>query len=130
MSILSITRKILWEGTTIGAGATLTSATVDLNHVDMIEALALKVSSVAGTADVRVEFQTSHDAVNWDSSDDNPDIIASTLTAKTNNPEGWNGYPMPAPLSRYLRILIDEISGGGLADTLVEAALICREGLS
>ena len=121
----------LWAspGTTIGAGATLTSPTIDLRLIDQIEGLQLRVSSVVGTADCRVEFQTSWDDVNWDEEDDNPDITASTLLAKPGNPEGWNTYPVPSALARYMRILIDEISAGALADTLVEAKLTCRERL-
>ena len=130
MSELSTIEHILWTGTTVGVGATLTSAAVDLLHVDLVESLALRVSSVAGTANVRAEFQMSHNGAEWDEEDDNPDITASTLTDKAGNPEGWNYFSMPAILARYVRILIDEISAGALTDTLVEARLICREGLS
>ena len=130
MSELSTIEHILWTGTTVGGGATLTSAAVDLLHVDLVESLALRVSSVAGTANVRAEFQMSHNNNDWDEEDDNPDITASTLTDKPGNPEGWNYFSMPAVLARYVRILIDEISAAVLTDTLVEARLICREGLS
>lgn len=130
MSVLSTVEHILWTGTTVGAGATLTSAAVDLLHVDLVESLALRVSSVAGEANVRAEFQMSHNGTNWDEEDNNPDITASTLTDKPGNTEGWNYYSMPAILARHVRILIDEISAAALTDTLVEARLICREGLS
>lgn len=130
MSVLSQTVYTLWSGTTIGAAATLTSAAIDLLHVDTIEGLRLRVSSVAGTANVRVEFQTSHNNIDWDEEDDNPDITASTLTDKAGNPEGWNSFPLPNPLARYIRFLVDEISAAALTDTLVEAKLLVREGLS
>ena len=130
MSELSLIEHILWTGTTVGAAATLTSAAVDLNHVDLVESLLLRVSSVAGVADVRVEFQTSYNNNDWDDEDDHPDITASTLLAWPGNPEGWNRYPMPAANNRYIRFLVDEISAAALADTLVEARLLCREGLS
>ena len=116
-------------GTTVGAGLTLTGPTIDLQHVERVESLQLRVSSAAGTAAVRVEYQTSPDGTNWDEEDDNPDITASTLLAKAGNPEGWNAYPIPAPIARYMRILIDEISAAALADTLVEGRLLCRERL-
>lgn len=130
MSVLSQTVYTLWSGTVIGAAATLISAAIDLQHVDLVESLALRVSSVAGTANVRAEYQNSHNGTQWDEEDDNPDITSSTLTDKAGNPEGWNYFSMPAPLGRYIRILIDEISAAGLTDTLVEAKLLCREGLS
>mgnify|MGYP001614628985 FL=1 len=130
MSVLSLTSYLLWSGTTIGGGATLTSAAIDLLHVDLVEALRLRVSSVAGTANVRVEYQTSHNGTDWDEEDDNVDIVASTLLAKAGNAEQWNSFPMPAPLARYIRILVDEISAAVLTDTLVESKLLCREGLS
>ena len=130
MSVLSTIVYTLWSGTVVGAGLTLISAAVDLLHVDLVESLALKVSSVAGAANVRAEFQMSHNATDWDEEDNNPDITASTLTDKPGNTEGWNYYSMPAILARYVRIHIDEISAGALTDTLVEAKLICREGLS
>ena len=130
MSELSLIPHTLWQGTTVGAAATLTSAAIDLNHVDLVESLLLRVSSVAGAANVRAEFQASHNANDWDEEDDNPDITSSTLTDRPGNPEGWNRYPMPAVNNRYVRIMIDEISAGALTDTLVEAALLCREGLS
>lgn len=130
MSVLSTTSYTLWSGTTVGAAATLVSAAIDLLHVDLVESLGLKVSSVIGTANVRVEFQQSHNGTDWDDEDDNADITASTLVDKAGNPEGWNYFSMPAILARFVRILIDEISGAGLADTVVEARLICREGLS
>lgn len=119
----------LWAspGTTVGAAATLTSPSIDTLHLDRIEGLQLRASSVAGTADVRVEFQTSWDGTNWDEEDDNPDIVASTLLAKAGNPEGWNTYPVAAPLARYIRFMVDEISAAALTDTLIEAKLTCRE---
>ena len=132
MSVLSVTSYLLWSGTTVGAAATLTSIAVDLLHVDFVESLLLRVSSVAGTANVRAEFQTSHtgNTNDWDEEDDNSDITPSTLTDRPGNPEGWNRYPMPAVNNRFVRILIDEISGAALTDTLVEAKLLVRDGLS
>lgn len=132
MSVLSPTYYTLWSGTTVGVGATLTSAAIDLSHVDFIEALLLKVSSAAGTANVRAEFQTSHTGLttDWDEEDDNPDITSSTLIDRPGNLEGWNRYPMPAVNNRYVRVLIDEISAAALTDTLVFAKIVAREGLS
>lgn len=119
----------LWAspGTALGAGLTLTSPSIDTRLLTRIEGLQLRASSVAGVADVRIEYQTSWDDVNWDEEDDNTDIAASTLLAKPGNPEGWNTYPVPAPLARYIRFLVDEISAAALADTLLEAKLTCQE---
>jgi hypothetical protein len=119
----------LFTAQAVGAGAVLTSPVVDLRFVRNIESLQLRVTSVAGVANVSAEFQSSPDATNWDNEDDNTIIVASTLTAKANNPEGWNVYPVAAPLNRYIRVLIDEISAGALADTLVDAKLLVREEL-
>ena len=116
-------------GTGVLAAATLTSPVIDLRHVSRVESLQLKASSVAGTANVKAQYQTSPDASNWDAAADNPLIITASLTDKPTNTEGWNSYPVPAPLARYMRILVVEISAGSLADTLVEAKLLCRESL-
>lgn len=117
-------------GTTVGAAATLIGPTINLQYIERVDSLELRVSSAAGTANVRAEYQTSPDGVNWDDEDDNPDITASTLVDKPGNPEGWNSYSMPAPLAQYVRVLIDDISAAGLTDTVVEAKLLCRERLS
>jgi hypothetical protein len=117
------------SGTAVLAAATLTSPVIDLQYVERIEALRLKASSVAGTANVKAQYQTSHDGVNWDAAADNPLVITASLTDKPGNTEGWNGYAFPAPLARYVRILVVEQSSGSLADTIVEARLLCRERL-
>ena len=121
----------LWAspGTAVLAAATLTGPTIDLLNVERVESLQLKASSVAGAANVKAQYQTSPDGTNWDAAADNPLIITASLTDKANNPEGWNAYPTPAPLARYMRILVTEQSAGALADTLVEARLLCRERL-
>jgi hypothetical protein len=116
-------------GTLIGAAVALTSPTVGIRHVDVVEALHLKVSSVAGAANVKAQYQTSWDNVNWDAAADNALIVTSSLTDKPGNTEGWNTYPMPAPLAHFIRIVVTEISAGGLADTLLEAKLLCRESV-
>ena len=116
-------------GTTVLAAAVLTGPTIDLQHVERVEALQLKASSAAGTANVKAQYQTSPNGTNWDAAADNPLIITASLTDKPGNPEGWNAYPTPAPLARYMRILVTEQSAGALADTLVEAKLLVREHL-
>mgnify|MGYP001618255068 CR=1 FL=1 len=116
-------------GTTVGAAAALTSPTVDLRLLQRVEGLLLKVSSVAGAANCKVQYRTSPDDVNYDAAADNSLIVTASLPDKPNNPEGWHTYPVPAPLNRYMRLVVTEQSAGGLTDTLVEAKLLCRERL-
>mgnify|MGYP003394007051 CR=1 FL=1 len=130
MSTMTLIAKSLWAGTPVLGGAVLTSAAVDVGSADVVEALRLRVSSVVGVASAKVQYQTSQDNVHWDVASDNADIVTSTLLAKAGNPEGFNSYPLPAPLARYMRIVLTEISAAVLADTLVDGALLLRQGLS
>ena len=111
----------------VGAAATLTGPVVNLQFARQLEGLLLKASSVAGTANVKAGFQTSPDGVSWDARADRADVIAASLTDRPGNAEGWNTYAMPAPLNRFFRLVLDEISAAGLTDTLVDAKLLVRE---
>lgn len=111
----------------VGAAGTLTGPAVNLQFSRQVEGLLLKASSVAGVANVKAGFQTSPDGISWDARADRSDVIAASLTDRPGNPEGWNTYAMPAPLNRFFRLIVDEISAGALADTLVDAKLLVRE---
>ena len=117
----------LFESEAIASGAILTSGSCDLRFINNITGLALRVVSVAGAADVRVEMQSSRDGENWDDEDDRADITSSTATDRPGNQEGWNVYDVPTPVNNFVRFLIDELAS--VADTLVSARLICEESL-
>jgi len=115
------------DGTVIGAAAALTSPLIDLRLMMRVEGLFLRVSSVIGTANCKVQYQTSTNGGDWDAAADNANIVTASLTDKPGNPEGWNVYPVPAVLAPFMRVVVTEISAAGLADTIVEMKLICRE---
>lgn len=102
------------------------SPALHLNLIDSIDAIVLKASSVAGAADVRVQYATSPDGTNFDAYDDNEDLCPSTLLQFPNNPEGYNVLPAPAARNLYLKLKVTGI-GSNNADTLVTAIAMCRE---
>lgn len=109
----------------IGASAVLTTGGLDLYFAEEIKGVVMRVSSVLGVANVKVEYETSHDGINWDHRDDNPDVVASTLTSKPNNAEGWNAYSFPPPFNQWIRLVITNLTV--LTDTLVDLKLVYGE---
>lgn len=117
----------IWSVQAVGAAATLTSPVMATRMLNRVESLYILASSVAGAADVRVEYAVGRTETVLGSSDDNDDIITSTNTDFATNPEGLHFVSMPTILAPFFRIEVDEISGGGLTDTLVTLGLIFRE---
>ena len=108
-----------------GAGEVRRTTGLDLYFVEEIKGVVLRAASVAGVADVKVEYETSHDGVNWDHKDDNPDVIASTRLAKPNNTEGWNAYSFPPPFNQWIRFVVTNLTG--MPDVLVDLKLVYGE---
>ncbi len=127
MSTSFLTRATPFASVLINAGGTAESPIFARSLMGSLETLSLRVASVSGTADVKVQLATSPDEVNFDAYADNVDIVASTLLAKPNNPEGYNPYPLPNPLNRYFKFKITGIAANP-ADTLADAYLFFREG--
>lgn len=109
----------------IGASAVITTGALDLYFAEEIKGVVMRVASVAGVANVKVEYETSHDGANWDHRDDNPDVVASTLTAKPNNAEGWNAYSFPPSFNQWIRLVITNLTVE--TDTLVDLKLVYGE---
>lgn len=114
------------EAELVNATASILSLVVDVQHATRVESLWLRASSVTGTADVKAEYRTSWDGNHWEHFDDTQDITSSTLTDRANNAEGFNTFPVSAPLNRYIQIRITGV-GTNPADTLVAAYLVVRE---
>jgi hypothetical protein len=127
MSLTMITRVTLFDAVLINAAGTAESGAVPLQYVSRLEGLDLKVSSVSGTADVKVQYAVSPDNTNFSDYGDNPNITASTLLANPTAPEGFNAYPLPTPMAGYIKFKITGIAANP-ADTLATGYLIMREG--
>ena len=128
MSTAFLTRATLFAAVLVGGvGTSGDSPALDLQLAGGNLHLSLQAASVLGTADVKVQFAQSPDNTNWDAYADNPDIVASTLLAKPGNPEGFNQYPMPGPLARYLKCRITGVALNA-ADTLATLYAFWQEG--
>lgn len=88
--------------------------------------IALRASSVSGTADVQLQVQESEDGTNFDDYADHPNVIDSTLLAKPTGPELWNEYPLTDAPNKFLRFKVTGIAANP-ADTLVSAKFLFRE---
>lgn len=109
----------------ITAGQVLTTTGMDLYFVEEIKGVVMRAASATGQANVKLEYETSHDGTNWDHRDDNPDVVASTLTSKPNNAEGWNAYSFPPPFNQWIRFVVTNLTV--LTDTLVDLKLVFGE---
>lgn len=110
----------------VASTGTATSSGLHLNLTDSLDSLVVKASSASGTADVKVEYSTSPDNTNYDSFDDNEDLVTSTLLQFPNNPEGYNVLPMPNHRNLYLKVKVTGIASNP-ADTVVTVIAMCRE---
>ena len=128
MSTAFLTRARLFNEVLVNAGGNSgNSPTLDLQHARANLHVSLRAASIAGAADVKLEFQQSPDNTNWDGIADNPDITSSTSTDKPDNREGYNEYTVPALLGRYVRFLVTGV-GANPADTLVTLYAFWNEG--
>lgn len=116
----------IFDTIAVASTGSATSLSLGVGYSSRVEAIILRAASVSGTADVKIEYATSHDDTNYDSFDDNLDVTSSSGTDKPNNKEGYNSYPMPAPLNSYIKIKVTGV-GANPADTLVDCYLVLRE---
>ena len=115
----------IFAAESLGTSATLTSAGIDQRRISRIESLLIQVTSVAGAADVRVEYAISQDDSTYGSSNDYDDIVESSNTDFV-TPEGITVVSMPAILAPFFQIEVDELTAS-LSDTLVTAWIIAME---
>lgn len=124
----TLVAMVLYSNVLVNATGNAVSEIINTKYAAGIESISLRAASVTGTANVKLEFQTSDDGVNFDSYTDNGVITASTLTEKPNNTEGFNNYILPPliPVVRYIRFKVTGV-GSNPADTRVDAYLNLRE---
>ena len=124
--------QVLFNAVLVNALGSVESPVVELRVGAALSpapfAVALQASSVGGTADVKLEYATSEDGVNFGSFDDTTDIIASTLLDRSNNAEGWNDYPFTGVFNKFLKCKVTGVAANP-ADTLVSAKLLFKEVL-
>ena len=120
-------KTLLWNAVAVASTGNAVSASLSLRDGQILESVVLKASSVSGTADVKLEYITSHDDVNYEDYADTQDLTSSTATAKPNNVEGWNPYIMvDAPANAYIKFKVTGVAANP-ADTLVSAYAMLRE---
>ena len=120
---------VLWDGTTVGASATLTANEVDLRHIREIIGVHVQFTSVAGAANCRIEYAVSNNGTDFGSSNDNADILDSSANNIDflTNPEGIHTIASGiAVLPQFIQIEVDELTTT-LSDTLVTVSMICKE---
>lgn len=124
------TRATLFSSVLINATGSEESEALPLQHILQVEGFSLRAASVAGDADVTLEYALSPDGTNFESYDDNQPITSSTATDKAGNPEGYNTFPMPfsIPASGFIKFRVTGV-GSNAADTLVDLYLYFREGI-
>ena len=123
-----LVRYTLFLDVLVNATAAITSPSISLEYATQVEAVFLRARSVAGTADVKLEYAQSWDGTEYDSFDDTMDITSSTNTDRPGNAEGFNTYTVPTTIgNRYIQIRATGTATNA-ADTLVTGYLIVREG--
>lgn len=123
-----LVRHTLFLDITVNGTAAITSPSILLEYATRVEGVFLRARSVAGTADVRLEYAQSWDGTEYDSFDDTADITSSTNTDRPGNAEGFNIYTMPGTVgNRYIQIRATGTATNA-TDTLVTGYLIVREG--
>lgn len=120
----------LFNDETINGTGSATTPALDLRWIDRVEALLIKAESDSGAADVKVEYAISKSKADADfgSFDDEVDILESSNTDFTTNPEGWHTVSMPNPLAPFIKIKVTGV-GTNPSDTKVTARLLCREAV-
>ena len=123
-----LVRYTLFLDVLVNATAAITSPSISLEYATQVESVFLRARSVAGTADVKLEYAQSWDGTEYDSFDDTMDVTSSTNTDRPGNAEGFNTYTVPTTIgNRYIQIRATGTATNA-ADTLVTGYLIVREG--
>ena len=124
----TLNKVTIWTAEALGISGTAESQVISLKNTIKPESILFKASSVAGAAQVRVEFAISEDGVAFGGFDDHTDIIADSNADFANNKEGVHAVSLAAPLAQFMKFKITELSGS-LSDTLVDMTLLLRRGL-
>ena len=112
----------------LGSAAVKAGQGISLRKVIKLEAVLIKASSVAGSANVRLEYVISDDGVTFGAYADEPDIIVSTSTLFTSNPEAIHRVALDIPLAPFIKLQVTELTGS-LSDTLVDLSLLVRRSV-
>lgn len=119
-------RHALFRATLINATGTAESGVVDTSQMERTVGVAVKASSVAGAADVKLELRYSSDGVTFGAYADETDVIASTNTGFGATPEGLHVVDFELKDVRYVQFLLTGV-GANPADTLVDITLTGQE---
>ena len=115
----------LWSATALGTDAVLTTGPIDCRNQDP-EVLMFRAASVAGTADVKLQYKISNDGITFNSIDSQADLVSTTVTEFTGaNPEEY--HALNIPLAPWIELVVTEISAANLSDTLIDGTLWMRE---
>ena len=88
----------------VNATASVTSSAQRIVQVGTVEAVWIKAASASGAADVKLEYALSVDGSAWTDYGLYTDLVASTNTDFTTDPEGLHPIlspPLPASWVRY-----------------------------
>ena len=125
----TLNNVLIWTAEALAASGSAESQVIDLRTIKNTESVMIKASSIAGAADVKLEYAVSKDGIIFGSFDDNDDIISSTNTLFSGaNPEDIHAEPMSAPLAPFIKLKVTELTTT-LSDTLVDLTLVLRRSL-
>lgn len=98
-------RVTLLDDVLINGTGSEESGALPLQHITGIAGLGLVITSVLGDADISLGYVTSPDGENYESYDDTPLIITSSLTERPGQPEGGNMWNQPSltPSAQYIK---------------------------
>lgn len=120
----------LFNAATVNGTSAVQSGVRNLAGCDVAVSVFVTASSTIGAADVKLEYavcsQTeTSGAANCGSFVDTTDLVASTNTDFTTNPEGLHAVALPALLSSVVDFKVTGV-GTNPADTVVTADLLCK----
>lgn len=114
----------LVAATTIGASGSVESPIINSQKADP-EVLMLRVTSVAGAADVRVQYCISNDGITFNSYTSQDDLVTSTATEFAGKgPEEYHALVLP--LAPWMKVKVTDVTAA-LVDTIVDLTLWSRE---
>src|SRR5688572_23993693 len=109
----------LFDAVLVASTGSVESGVVPLRSAERGEALLVQATSVAGTADIKIEFAISRNGVDFGSYDDYTDLVASSAT-EFQTDEGLTSVPLPNMLTTFVKFKVTGV-GSNPADTLVTA---------
>ena len=109
---------------TLAVAASIESGVMDLR---LCRAFAVQMKAAASGSAAKLEYATSPDGTNFDSYDDNPDLIADNNTEFPNNTEGWNTKLLDNDFpNRYVKLKVTGLATNP-ANTVVAVNLMCKD---